>query len=73
MTAPMKLLGHHRLSGAVIFVAMLAAGTTHAQDAALKLGVGASFSTGDYGLGQDTDIWYVPLTVSFDLMVRNLW
>ncbi len=68
----MKLLRHRQLFGAVIFVAMLAAGTTHAQDAALKLGVGASFSTGDYGIGQDTDIWYVPLTASFETGRWNL-
>ena len=34
--------------------------------------MGASFSTGDYGTGQDVDIWSVPFTASFETGRWNL-
>ncbi len=65
-TAHKKRLDLARLAGATALVATLAGGAAEAQDAALKLGMGANYSTGDYGTGQDVDIWYVPFAANFE-------
>jgi hypothetical protein len=37
-----------------------------AQDGIFKFSAGVDYSTGDYGLDDDTDIWYVPFTFKYD-------
>ncbi|HEU4812835.1 MAG TPA: transporter [Xanthomonadaceae bacterium] len=43
----------------------LLAGAVHAEDG-FTVGIGADYSTGDYGTDTTTEIWSVPLTARFD-------
>ena len=65
-SAHKKRLDLVRLAGATALVTTLAGGPADAQDTALKLGLGANYSTGDYGTGQDVDIWSVPFSANFE-------
>jgi hypothetical protein len=59
----------HRLAAAAAALGTTAPIAVHAQDAghtAIKLSTGASYTTGDYGTGQDTDIFYVPFTFKYE-------
>lgn len=40
--------------------------TAQPQPAVLKLGTGFNYSKGDYGFTQDTELWSVPLNLSYD-------
>jgi hypothetical protein len=50
----------------ILALALLcAAGATHAEDG-LTLGIGADYSTGDYGSETTTDIWSVPVSARYN-------
>jgi len=50
-------------------VAVIAAGPAQAEEhqsySAFRIGMGADFSSGDYGTGQDTEIFSVPVTFKY--------
>ena len=55
------------LKGALALLMALAVVTPcDAQDSTFTLGVGADYSTGDYGTGQDVDIWSVPVRANVE-------
>lgn len=59
---------NHSLLVLASLTAMVPAGlpAAHAEDASrVDLGVGADFSSGDYGTGIDTDIWSVPASLGY--------
>lgn len=51
---------------AAIVASMIAIVPANAQNSGLKLSLGANFSTGDYGTGQDVDILSLPLTAEYE-------
>lgn len=51
---------------AILCAAMLAVGVAQAEDG-LSLGIGADYSSGDYGTSTTTDIWSVPVTAKYNL------
>ena len=50
---------------ALLYALLLAASAAHAEDG-FNLGIGADYSSGDYGSATTTDIWSVPVTAKYN-------
>jgi len=66
MNLPYRRQRFSTLVAAAAAVVVALAGSAQAQDTAIKLGMGVNYSTGDYGTGQDVDIWSVPFTADLE-------
>lgn len=63
----MKTLAYALISAATAAATLSASETTETQPAVIKLGSGFSYISGDYGFDQKTDLWSVPLNLSYDV------
>jgi hypothetical protein len=64
----MKTLVHSLVLGAAIAVSTIASAQTEpANPPVLKLGSGFSYISGDFGFSQKTELWSVPLNLSYDV------
>jgi hypothetical protein len=62
----MKTKKAFALSAVPAVLLVLSPAAPAAQDGGFALSVGGEYTTGDYGTSEDTEIWYFPLTFSYE-------